>query len=56
MEHLILNQVQVRQNPQQKLMFNSFGLSIFDLALAHIVVGKTQDQSGVPQFELFKER
>ncbi|MFK4344410.1 MULTISPECIES: hypothetical protein [unclassified Paenibacillus] len=57
LEHILLKKAALRQNAGQKLMFNGFGLSIFDLALAQAVLKQLQAQepSALPTFPLFKE-
>ncbi|WP_128101855.1 hypothetical protein [Paenibacillus sp. DCT19] len=48
----------IQQHPERKLMFNAFGLSIFDLVLAHEALQRLlkQPDSNVVQFDLSKER
>lgn len=44
LEHLIVGQTTVKQQAEHQIMFNGFGLSIFDLALADKVVEVVQKQ------------
>ncbi|WP_028591913.1 ornithine cyclodeaminase family protein [Paenibacillus massiliensis] len=50
-------QPHLKQNAQHKLMFNAFGLQIFDLALAHAVLNTIQErnQTGVQDIAMFEE-
>lgn len=47
----------LKQNAQHKLMFNAFGLQIFDLALAHAVLDTIQERNlaGVQDIAMFEE-
>lgn len=44
LEHLIVGQATVQQHAEHKMMFNGFGLSIFDLALADAVVKRQRKE------------
>lgn len=48
----------IQRHPERRLMFNAFGLSIFDLVLAHEALQRLlkQPDSNVVQFDLSKER
>jgi ornithine cyclodeaminase len=56
LEERILDTVQVRQEADRKLMFNAFGLPIFDLALAHAVLERLQEAGlPVPDADMYGE-
>ncbi|ASA21206.1 hypothetical protein [Paenibacillus donghaensis] len=57
LEELILERSIIRQQEGKKLMFNAFGLSIFDLALANAALNHllADGQTELPVFPMFKE-
>ncbi|MFE6076445.1 hypothetical protein ACFVQB_18395 [Paenibacillus sp. NPDC057886] len=48
----------IQQHPERKIMFNAFGLSIFDLVLAHETLKRLLEQPGtnIAPLDLSKER